>query len=551
MSGDGAGGGEQPVPPAGHPPRVYLMSVCLAAAAAVQLLSRAFQEMGQEEENSQYRQLAIHLVSVSCLSVWRRWRCSCCRESSRRWGRRRRTASTASWPSTSCLSHVCLSVCLVAAVQLLSRAFQEMGQEEENSQYRQLAIHLVSVSCLSGGGGGAAVVASLPGDGAGGGEQPVPPTGHPPRVCLMSVCLSGGGGGAAVVASLPGDGAGGGGQPVPPAGHPPRVYLMSVCLAAAAAVQLLSRAFQEMGQEEENSQYRQLAIHLVSVSCLSVCLSGGGGAAVVASLPGDGAGGGEQPVPPAGHPPRVCLMSVWRRWRCSCCREPSRRWGRRRRTASTANWPSTSCLSHVCLSVWRRRRCSCCREPSRRWGRRRRTASTASWPSTSCLSHVCLSGGGGGGAAVVASLPGDGAGGGEQPVLPAGHPPRVYLMSVCLAAAAAVQLLSRAFQEMGQEEENSQYRQLAIYLASEFFVTHQNRDVRLLVACCIADIFRIFAPDAPYTDHDQLKVNPLPDPPLRRALPAEGRTPSLPPLVAHFTSSPFLHFLPFRISRPH
>ena len=32
------------------------------------------------------------------------------------------------------------------------------------------------------------------------------------------------------------------------------------------------------------------------------------------------------------------------------------------------------------------------------------------------------------------------------------------------------------------------------------------RDVQLLVACCIADILRIFAPDAPYKEPQQIKT---------------------------------------------
>ncbi|XP_013389020.1 sister chromatid cohesion protein PDS5 homolog B-B-like [Lingula anatina] len=64
--------------------------------------------------------------------------------------------------------------------------------------------------------------------------------------------------------------------------------------------------------------------------------------------------------------------------------------------------------------------------------------------------------------------------------------------------------LARAFQDMGQDD-NEKYTELALHLASEFFIDHSSKDVRLLVACCIADVFRIFAPEAPYTNQDQLK----------------------------------------------
>lgn len=59
---------------------------------------------------------------------------------------------------------------------------------------------------------------------------------------------------------------------------------------------------------------------------------------------------------------------------------------------------------------------------------------------------------------------------------------------------------------MSQEDDNSAYIPLAIHLASECFLEHPSKDVRLLIACCIADVFRVFAPDAPYKDPEQLKV---------------------------------------------
>lgn len=68
-----------------------------------------------------------------------------------------------------------------------------------------------------------------------------------------------------------------------------------------------------------------------------------------------------------------------------------------------------------------------------------------------------------------------------------------------------MQALARAFQDMGQDD-NEQYTGLALLMASDYYMSHQNKDVRLLAACCIADVFRIFAPEAPYRDADHLKV---------------------------------------------
>ncbi|OWK07014.1 hypothetical protein Celaphus_00018697 [Cervus elaphus hippelaphus] len=68
-------------------------------------------------------------------------------------------------------------------------------------------------------------------------------------------------------------------------------------------------------------------------------------------------------------------------------------------------------------------------------------------------------------------------------------------------------MVVKTFMDMDQdsEDEKQQYLPLALHLASEFFLRNPNKDVRLLVACCLADIFRIYAPEAPYTSHDKLK----------------------------------------------
>ncbi|XP_056409352.1 sister chromatid cohesion protein PDS5 homolog A-like, partial [Hyla sarda] len=68
-------------------------------------------------------------------------------------------------------------------------------------------------------------------------------------------------------------------------------------------------------------------------------------------------------------------------------------------------------------------------------------------------------------------------------------------------------MVVKTFMDMDQdsEDEKQQYLPLALHLSSEFFLRNPNKDVRLLVACCLADIFRIYAPEAPYTSHDKLK----------------------------------------------
>lgn len=60
---------------------------------------------------------------------------------------------------------------------------------------------------------------------------------------------------------------------------------------------------------------------------------------------------------------------------------------------------------------------------------------------------------------------------------------------------------------MSQDENKYQaYIPLALHLVDDFFLTHSSRDVQLLVACCIADVLRVYAPEAPYKEADQIKL---------------------------------------------
>ncbi|XP_050671417.1 sister chromatid cohesion protein PDS5 homolog B-B [Leptidea sinapis] len=67
--------------------------------------------------------------------------------------------------------------------------------------------------------------------------------------------------------------------------------------------------------------------------------------------------------------------------------------------------------------------------------------------------------------------------------------------------------LAHTLQGLGQDEGMyQQYIPLALHLADEFFLTHPSRDVQLLIACCIADVLRVYAPEAPYKDQEQVKT---------------------------------------------
>ncbi|XP_041088955.1 sister chromatid cohesion protein PDS5 homolog B isoform X2 [Polyodon spathula] len=90
------------------------------------------------------------------------------------------------------------------------------------------------------------------------------------------------------------------------------------------------------------------------------------------------------------------------------------------------------------------------------------------------------------------------------------YPPGVKEISDKISKEEMVRRLKmvvKTFMDMDQdsEEEKELYLNLALHLASDFFLKHHDKDVRLLVACCLADIFRIYAPEAPYTSPDKLK----------------------------------------------
>uniref|UniRef100_D3ZXE2 PDS5 cohesin associated factor B n=1 Tax=Rattus norvegicus TaxID=10116 RepID=D3ZXE2_RAT len=92
------------------------------------------------------------------------------------------------------------------------------------------------------------------------------------------------------------------------------------------------------------------------------------------------------------------------------------------------------------------------------------------------------------------------------------YPPGVKEISDKISKEEMVRRLKmvvKTFMDMDQdsEEEKELYLNLALHLASDFFLKHPDKDVRLLVACCLADIFRIYAPEAPYTSPDKLKVS--------------------------------------------
>ncbi|XP_042234585.1 sister chromatid cohesion protein PDS5 homolog B-B-like isoform X3 [Homarus americanus] len=69
--------------------------------------------------------------------------------------------------------------------------------------------------------------------------------------------------------------------------------------------------------------------------------------------------------------------------------------------------------------------------------------------------------------------------------------------------------LAHTLQSMGQDDgayQVSEYVPLAMHIADDFFLSYPSRDVQLLIACCIADVLRVYAPEAPYKDPGQVKT---------------------------------------------
>jgi sister-chromatid-cohesion protein PDS5 len=70
-----------------------------------------------------------------------------------------------------------------------------------------------------------------------------------------------------------------------------------------------------------------------------------------------------------------------------------------------------------------------------------------------------------------------------------------------------LEALSKELQTYDQDEvEKDSLATVAKELVSQQLITHKDRGVKAYVAACLVDIFRLCAPDAPYTG-TQLKVN--------------------------------------------
>lgn len=64
--------------------------------------------------------------------------------------------------------------------------------------------------------------------------------------------------------------------------------------------------------------------------------------------------------------------------------------------------------------------------------------------------------------------------------------------------------LSRLSQEPSDQPQG--LRSTALQLVSSKIINYNDKDIRLLCTCCIVDVLRIFAPEAPYSNEDMLKA---------------------------------------------
>ena len=92
------------------------------------------------------------------------------------------------------------------------------------------------------------------------------------------------------------------------------------------------------------------------------------------------------------------------------------------------------------------------------------------------------------------------------PSPPSAGPPR---LSHAVPAPRAPQKLSEELEEWEQTEEQESLKAVAAVLGSAKLLRHRDGDVKLLTACCLSDVLRIFAPESPY-ENDTLKMVPLP-----------------------------------------
>lgn len=66
--------------------------------------------------------------------------------------------------------------------------------------------------------------------------------------------------------------------------------------------------------------------------------------------------------------------------------------------------------------------------------------------------------------------------------------------------------LHKKLATVSQDDRPRGLKEISSHLVTKGFLNHADKDLRLIVLCCLADVFRIYAPEAPFCDPDMLLV---------------------------------------------
>lgn len=66
--------------------------------------------------------------------------------------------------------------------------------------------------------------------------------------------------------------------------------------------------------------------------------------------------------------------------------------------------------------------------------------------------------------------------------------------------------LHKKLHNLSQDDPPKGLKIIASQLAGDKILRHTDKDVRLLAGCCLVDIFRIFAPEAPFNDDEMVTI---------------------------------------------
>ena len=93
----------------------------------------------------------------------------------------------------------------------------------------------------------------------------------------------------------------------------------------------------------------------------------------------------------------------------------------------------------------------------------------------------------------------------RRPTLPILRRPTTAIARSLSPRRCSLQKLSEELEEWEQTEEQESLQGVAAVLGSAKLLRHRDGDVKLLTACCLSDVLRIFAPESPY-ENETLKM---------------------------------------------